>query len=500
MQSTYSIKTALTRAPGEEWDFATFASDNGYTEESSQHKPSRVTLLAKALEKFALMELDQQSEHEYKIYLLFGECLKLLNVEENTEIFLPHHITTIMHALSRLPVVEAKCGKLYEGLLERARFLSGNGKNNRFGLGGSVVMLAAIAKLSINLMQHKDLILRLVKAFAKHDKNKFAKLETSYLNQLWQFMVYAKIVDFNVDIINQLLPLVQAEVASRQPIVSGSPFQAEITLMLDNLLNAEAKQQVQEEFQVGIYALDIAFPKTKLNLEVDGPQHYRDEKLSRKDRFRDFVLRRYFDWQIVRIPYFEWAEKKKEQKIDFLLEKLADYDYLLNNAGKNRQQKVLQAIGKSKPAISYSSALSQLIFANTIPTEDDFKEEAVVAVVNKPEKKYLKTNRFLNSIFAEKIEVKDTNWKVDTQGRFRLRKQSFKKGIAWFKEQAAVNDLVLSFKEVSNKPKFFHLCVAKDSLGLQRMRDKGKKRDEVVEGKKETPTAVMPAQAGIHSG
>jgi very-short-patch-repair endonuclease len=265
--------------------------------------------------------------------------------------------------------------------------------------------------------------------------------------------------------------------------------------MIGHLLNSEATQQMEEEYQVGIYALDIAFPKTKLNVEVDGPHHYRDETLSRKDRFRDFVLRRYFDWQIVRIPYFDWKEKNKEEKIDFLLKKLADYSYLLNNTGINRQQKVLQAIGKAKPAISYSSALSHLIFANTIPTEEDFKQETEsVAVVNKPEKKYLKTNRFLNSIFAERIEVKDSNWKLEANAKFRLRKQTFKKGITWFKEQAAANDLILSFQEDKKRPKFFKLVVAKDSLGLQRMRAKASNtEDKAEQGKKELSLAILKA-------
>jgi very-short-patch-repair endonuclease len=491
MHSTYSLKSAIYREPGEEFDYATVDAGNVDTEQ----KPSRVTLIATALDKLALMELDQQSEHEYKIYLLFGECLKLLTDEENTGTFLPHHITKLIHALSRLPVVEAKCSKLYEALLERARFLSGNGKNNRFGIGGSAVMLASIAKLSINLMQHKEVILRLLKAFSKYDKDKLSKLETSYLNQLWQFMIYAKIVKFDVDIVNQLLPVVHTVVETREPIVTGSPFQEEISQMIGHLLNSEATQQMEEEYQVGIYALDIAFPKTKLNVEVDGPHHYRDETLSRKDRFRDFVLRRYFDWQIVRIPYFDWKEKNKEEKIDFLLKKLADYSYLLNNTGINRQQKILQAIGKAKPAISYSSALSHLIFANTIPTEEDFKQETEsVAVVNKPEKKYLKTNRFLNSIFAERIEVKDSNWKLEANAKFRLRKQTFKKGITWFKEQASANDLILSFQEDKKRPKFFKLVVAKDSLGLQRMRAKASNtEDKAEQGKKELSLAILKA-------
>jgi hypothetical protein len=60
MHSTYSLKSAIYREPGEEFDYATVDAGNVDTEQ----KPSRVTLIATALDKLALMELDQQSEHE----------------------------------------------------------------------------------------------------------------------------------------------------------------------------------------------------------------------------------------------------------------------------------------------------------------------------------------------------------------------------------------------------------------------------------------------------
>jgi len=71
----------------------------------------------------------------------------------------------------------------------------------------------------------------------------------------------------------------------------------------------------QEQYQIGTYQLDFAFPEIKLDLEIDGEQHYVDERISQSDKRRNEWLTEQ-GWTIIRV---RWSHYKKcENKKTFV--------------------------------------------------------------------------------------------------------------------------------------------------------------------------------------
>jgi very-short-patch-repair endonuclease len=72
------------------------------------------------------------------------------------------------------------------------------------------------------------------------------------------------------------------------------------------VLDAENLSYV-EQFQIGLYQLDFAFPELKIDLEIDGDQHYLDEKIVQSDLRRTQYLEE-LGWKVIRI---KWSAFKK---------------------------------------------------------------------------------------------------------------------------------------------------------------------------------------------
>lgn len=65
--------------------------------------------------------------------------------------------------------------------------------------------------------------------------------------------------------------------------------------------------EYEEQYPVGIYQLDFAFLKSKIDLEIDGDQHYLDKKIIESDRRRTEYLES-LGWTTIRI---KWSDYKK---------------------------------------------------------------------------------------------------------------------------------------------------------------------------------------------
>ena len=78
----------------------------------------------------------------------------------------------------------------------------------------------------------------------------------------------------------------------------------------------------EEQYQIGKYQLDFAFPELKIDLEIDGDQHYLDKRIIESDKRRNTYLEE-LGWTVIRI---KWSEYKKlidkKQFVEAILKKL----------------------------------------------------------------------------------------------------------------------------------------------------------------------------------
>lgn len=63
----------------------------------------------------------------------------------------------------------------------------------------------------------------------------------------------------------------------------------------------------EEQYQIGTYQLDFAFPELKIDLEIDGDQHHLDKRIVESDKRRNLYLEE-LGWTIIRV---KWSEYKK---------------------------------------------------------------------------------------------------------------------------------------------------------------------------------------------
>lgn len=71
--------------------------------------------------------------------------------------------------------------------------------------------------------------------------------------------------------------------------------------IVDRLLKIDGLD-FDSNFKVGPYFVDIAFPKHKVGLEIDGQEYHSTEAQITKDQFRQEYLEQVKGWKIERIP------------------------------------------------------------------------------------------------------------------------------------------------------------------------------------------------------
>lgn len=71
-----------------------------------------------------------------------------------------------------------------------------------------------------------------------------------------------------------------------------------------------------QEYQVGLYSLDFAILDKKIDLEIDGEQHYLDERICDSDIRRNQFLED-LGWKIIRIRWSSYQKLSDEFKKEF---------------------------------------------------------------------------------------------------------------------------------------------------------------------------------------
>ena len=442
-------------------------------DEVSIHKnhrePLTVKEIAEKLKVIADLDIADQEERLHGITASLTQALELITKKKTRALFLNFEVTAIFHALCKLPLDQSKHAKLANLLLERALVLA---SNRPFNTGQSAALLGAIAKLSFELKIYETLIDKLLDSFLGLSIN-IKATPTSILNELWQFCSYAKASAFANETITDLLDLLNSELAIRPQEVTTSNFQHHVDKTLRKLLSDACLEELEIEFPLGAYSLDLAFTKNKLNIEVDGHTHYRDERLSRSSQFRDFILQD-LKWTVIRIPYFEWSKlTNKQDKIDYLLRSLAKHAYLFNEAVSSRL-KLLTA--PAKKDIFGEDPANRIPFEKTLVRKTLFTDTPA-ETKEQPSPDFMDSSRYLAEVFAGKFPGRKLSWSktIKNDGTFfRLKKIKLKKkecaAIAKTAEEAQLD---IRFRE--SKDNSFKVLIEKNSKGIKKARAISKK-------------------------
>lgn len=91
------------------------------------------------------------------------------------------------------------------------------------------------------------------------------------------------------------------------------------------------KINVEEKFRIGLYELDFSIPEKRIDIEIDGEQHYSDEKIIKSDIKRNKFLEDN-GWDIIRIRWRFYKTLNKEEK-EIYIKKLINY---INNLSDDK--------------------------------------------------------------------------------------------------------------------------------------------------------------------
>lgn len=91
------------------------------------------------------------------------------------------------------------------------------------------------------------------------------------------------------------------------------------------MIFTNAKLVFEQEKRVSIYQLDFAFNK-KLNIEIDGEQHYVDVRILQSNRRRDEELRN-LGWTVFRVRWSDFQKLSEGNKREFVDMVLAMIDH-----------------------------------------------------------------------------------------------------------------------------------------------------------------------------
>jgi very-short-patch-repair endonuclease len=247
----------------------------------------------------------------------------------------PHYtlreLCEILNALSKLPIKwkEASNMTIFNVLLKCVSKALKSSAD--MGLTLDLLMLAgALSKLPFSLKHHEELIEFLLSAIEVHNID-LLQQDRVALSQAWQYLAvlqtrHQKLGAQLLTIFEQL----ELQLAQDKEIYTQlSQSQLEATQKIKTLCSEEALEDLKIEYSLGSYSMDIAFPKHKLNIEIDGKHHYLSgNELRFSDQVRDFVLNKIKGFYVLRIQYVEWCELLTEkQRITYLRDKLKSTSY-----------------------------------------------------------------------------------------------------------------------------------------------------------------------------
>jgi len=171
------------------------------------------------------------------------------------------------------------------------------------------------------------------------------------------------------------------------------------------------KYHVIEKLPIGKYILDFAIIDLKLNIEVDGEQHYRDNKAIQHDKTRNIFLSNN-GWKIYRINWKTFNANKKdniELLINYIdnIENETDCFYELSNivikkqSKYGTQEKYFNAI-KAKNEIKQQKYVKAVLNSNINFTKFGWVKLVAKIINQKPQRVNRWMKRFLPEHYNKK--------------------------------------------------------------------------------------------------
>lgn len=114
--------------------------------------------------------------------------------------------------------------------------------------------------------------------------------------------------------------------------------------------------EVVKSFYIGLYELDFCIPNKKIDIEIDGNQHYYDEKIVESDKRRNKFLEDN-GWDIIRVNWSEYQSLSFKEKREYILNlknyinNLIDIKPLFETVKKEKKERK-KIIEKKKKEIS----------------------------------------------------------------------------------------------------------------------------------------------------
>jgi very-short-patch-repair endonuclease len=75
--------------------------------------------------------------------------------------------------------------------------------------------------------------------------------------------------------------------------------------------------KVEKYYHIGLYELDFCIPEKKIDLEIDGNQHYYDKKIVESDKRRTAYLEDN-GWDVIRIRWSDYNILSHDEKLEFI--------------------------------------------------------------------------------------------------------------------------------------------------------------------------------------
>lgn len=198
-------------------------------------------------------------------------------------------------------------------------------------------MVYALSQLPFSVKKHEELIdclLNIMKVY-------YLKMGSLAINQCWQWLavLHAREYPFDEQIKTMFAYFNSNLLVSSAATVSSA--QKIITKKIIKWLSDDALEDLVIEHAVGVYTLDLAFIRHRINIEIDGEHHLAFGKLRFSDQVRDFVLDKVKNFIVVRISVLEFMQLKSKQQERFLQKKLESVQNLLRSARTIRSLKQL---------------------------------------------------------------------------------------------------------------------------------------------------------------
>ncbi len=207
-------------------------------------------------------------------------------------------IFSIFRALPYLTVCHIDYIQFYEQLLDYLILYD----INILKLEQEILILHSLITLDFHIT-HKVKLYELFKKFLEPYPNKKSLnlLKNNIICKLWEVTVILK-GHFDDGFFNNIFKFLNNKIkVEAKPQGSPSEIQLFFYKEIKELLSSKYKNSIELEYQEYSYSLDIAFPKFKINIEIDGVHHERLNQLRPNDKIRDYVLTKNLGWKVFRI-------------------------------------------------------------------------------------------------------------------------------------------------------------------------------------------------------